>query len=154
MTSAEPPQLASGDVGASGPRGRGRGGPGRLVLGGLLVGALVVVGLAWAAGRGSGPSGPVAEPWTLEPHRGLAAWVDAFDWSEALGGESPVVDEDDLEAMADLGIQTVYLQTSHLGVPDDVVLERERVERLIDAAHDNGMSVVAWVPPDARRRRP
>ena len=54
--------------------------------------------------------------------------------------------EDDFAAMADLGIETVYLQTSHLGVPDEVVLEQDRLESLIDAAHD-GLSVVAWYLP-------
>lgn len=120
---------------------------GALLLAVVLVAGLLVAGLLWSLGRSDGPSGPVAEPWTLEPHQGMAAWVDAFDWSQALGGEEPVVDEDDMVAMADLGIQTVYLQTSHLGVPDQVVLEQERLEGLIDAAHDNGMSVVAWYLP-------
>jgi hypothetical protein len=92
-------------------------------------------------------SGVAARPWTMEPHQGLAAWVDAFDWSHALGGADPVVDQDDMAAMAELGIQTVYLQTSHLGVPDEVVLERERLEGLIDAAHDRGLTVVAWYLP-------
>ena len=113
----------------------------------VLVVGLVAAGVVWSIGRDSGPAGPIAEPWTLEPHQGLAAWVDAYDWSHALGGETPVVDEDDLVAMAALGIQTVYLQTSHLGVPDQLVLEHERVETLIDTAHDNGMSVVAWYLP-------
>ena len=121
--------------------------PGRLVVVAVLVVVLLVVGVAWALARSSGPAGPVAEPWTLEPHQGLAAWVDAFDWSQALGGETPVVGEGDMEAMADLGIQTVYLQTSHLGVPDQVVLEPERLEGLIDAAHEHGLSVVAWYLP-------
>jgi hypothetical protein len=118
-----------------------------LVLAGLLVVGLVAAGVGWALERGRDPDRPVAEAWSLEPHQGLGAWVDAFDWSHALGGETPVVDEDDFGAMADLGIQTVYLQTSHLGVPDQIVLEQERVERLIDAAHDNGLSVVAWYLP-------
>jgi hypothetical protein len=49
--------------------------------------------------------------------------------------------------MADLGIQTVYLQTSHMGVPDQVVLEPERLEGLVHAAHRHGLSVVAWYLP-------
>jgi hypothetical protein len=73
--------------------------------------------------------------------------VDAFDWSHSVGGETPVVGVEDFGAMADLGIQTVYLQTSHLGVPEQVVLEQERLEELIDAAHDHGLSVVAWYLP-------
>lgn len=125
--------------------GRRRRGP--LVLGVLVV--LVVV--AWAAvgfvGRGSGDDGPVAKAWTIEPHEGLGTWVDAFDWSHALGGDNPPVDESDMAAMADLGIETVYIQTSHMGVPDQVVLEQDRLEGLIDAAHHHGMSVVAWYLP-------
>lgn len=117
------------------------------MLTGVLVVGLVAAVVAWTVDRDSGPVGPVAEPWTLEPHQGLAAWVDAFDWSNALGGEKPAVDQDDLVAMSDLGIQTVYLQTSHLGVPDQIVLERERLETFIDAAHDHGLSVVAWYLP-------
>jgi uncharacterized lipoprotein YddW (UPF0748 family) len=49
--------------------------------------------------------------------------------------------------MADAGIQTVYIQTSHLGVPDQVVLEQDQLETLIAAAHHHGMSVVAWYLP-------
>jgi hypothetical protein len=118
-----------------------------VVLAVVLAVVLVIAGVAWSVDRSSGPSGPVAQPWTLEPHQGLAAWVDAFDWSSSLGGETPPVDEEDFAAMADLGIQTVYLQTSHLGVPDQVVLEQDRLESLIDAAHDEGLSVVAWYLP-------
>ena len=132
------------DAPASGPRSRRRG---LLVLVGVLIVGLVAGGVLWALARDSSSAEPIAEPWTLEPYEGLGAWVDAFDWSQALGGETPVVDEDDIVAMADLGIQTVFIQTSHLGVPDQIVLEREQLERLIDAAHDNGMSIVAWYLP-------
>jgi hypothetical protein len=117
------------------------------VLVALLVVGLVVAGVAWSRDRDSGPVGPIAEPWTLEPYQGLGTWVDAFDWSHALGGETPAVNEEDFAAMADLGIQTVYLQTSHLGVPDQIVLEQDRLESLIAAAHHHGLSVVAWYLP-------
>jgi hypothetical protein len=119
----------------------------RLVLATMLVVGAVATGVVWTLDREADTRGPHAGAWSLEPHTGLAAWVDAFDWSTSLGGDAPVVDEDAFEAMADLGIQTVYLQTSHLGVPDQVVLERERLESLIDAAHDNDLSVVAWYLP-------
>jgi hypothetical protein len=146
VSSDEPPLSTTRDVDTHLAKPLSRRSRG-LVLAGLLVVGLVAVGLAWVLDQSSESAGPVAEPWTLEPHQGLAAWVDAFDWSNALGGETPVVDEDDFGAMADLGIQTVYLQTSHLGVPAQVILEQERLERLIDAAHDNGLSVVAWYLP-------
>jgi hypothetical protein len=117
------------------------------VLVGLLVVGLVSAGVAWTLDRSSDTAGPVAEAWTLEPYEGLGAWVDAFDWSHALGGDTPVVDEHDMAAMADLGIQTVFIQTSHLGAPDEIVLGQDRLERLIEAAHRHGMSVVAWYLP-------
>jgi hypothetical protein len=148
----ETPPIATGDMdvpvpvaapAAVPPYGRRR----RVVLGALLVIVLVIAGVAWTRDGGSGSKGPVAKPWTLEPHQGLGTWVDAFDWSHALGGDTPAVDEQDIAAMADLGIQTVYIQTSHLGVPDQVVLEQDRLESLIHAAHDHGMSVVAWYLP-------
>lgn len=146
MAAPVPPSIASSDPDAPVPGFRS-GRRGRIVLGALLVVALVGVGVAWSLDRNSGPTGPIAAPWTLEPHQGLATWVDAYDWSHALGGETPAVGEEDFAAMADLGIQTVYLQTSHLGVPDQVVLEPERLKSLINAAHHNGLSVVAWYLP-------
>jgi len=121
----------------------------RLVLAVVVVAALVVVTAVWALGR-DGESDRRAGPWTVQPYEGVGAWVDAFDWSRSLGGERPVVGEDDFEAMADLGVQTVFLQTSHLGVPDQVVLEQQRLERIIDAAHHHGMAVVAWYLPTLR----
>ena len=124
------------------PRGRGR-----LLLVGLVVIGLVVAGVGWTLDRDSTSAGPIAEAWTVEPYEGLGTWVDAFDWSNALGGEAPVVDERDMEAMADLGIQTVFIQTSHTGAPDQIVLERDRLEGLVDAAHEHGLSVVAWYLP-------
>ncbi len=48
--------------------------------------------------------------------------------------------------MADSGVQTVYLQTSHSRSAQDV-MEPERLDELIDAAHANGMHVVAWYLP-------
>lgn len=148
MTAPEPPPIEPSDPEADVPvPGSRLGGRGRIGLAVVLVLVLLVVGVAWSRGRDSGPAGPVAKPWTIEPHEGLAAWVDAFDWSQALGGETPSVDEADIAAMAEAGIQTVYIQTSHLGVPDQVVLEQDRLESLIGAAHHHGMSVVAWYLP-------
>lgn len=116
-----------------------------------LVAMFVVVAVGLAAvgvydrldrGRPDPPPGS----WTNVVHTGLGAWVDAYDWTVALGGEDPPVGVDDIEAMADAGVQTVYLQTAHTRSPLDV-MEPERLDELIDAAHGAGMHVVAWYLP-------
>lgn len=80
------------------------------------------------------------------PHHGLGAWVDVYDWTEGLGGEDPAVGPDDIGAMADAGVQTVYVQTAHERTDDDVI-EPNRLEDLIDRAHLEGLHVVAWYLP-------
>ncbi len=119
----------------------------RRALAGVLVGSAVallataaVVGVGWGEDRR--PPGA----WTLRPYQGLGAWVDVYDWTEALGGPDPSVDLDDVEAMADAGVQTLFLQTAHNRIPG-AVAEPERLAELVDRAHDNGMFVVAWYLP-------
>lgn len=95
--------------------------------------------------RGDGPGRP-AGAWTLLPHEGLGAWVDAYDWTDALSGGAPTVGVDDIDDMAAAGVQTVYLQTAHHRVDADV-LEPDRLDALIERAHERGMHVVAWYLP-------
>ena len=117
-----------------------------------LVGVLAVVAVLVATVlvvdvvRPDGPPAPPAGSWTLVPHRGLGAWVDVYDWTVELGGAAPEVDEDDIDDMADAGVQTVYLQTSHRRSADRV-MEQERLEGLVDRAHRRGMHVVGWYLP-------
>jgi hypothetical protein len=109
--------------------------------------AAVVVGAVGVLTRiDGGPPDPPPGSWTMVVHEGLGAWVDAYDWTVELGGEEPPVGPREIEAMADLGVQTVYLQTSH-GRSTADVMEPERLDELIDAAHANGMHVVAWYLP-------
>jgi hypothetical protein len=49
-------------------------------------------------------------------------------------------------AMADAGVQTVYVQTAHQRSPADV-LEPDLLDELIDRAHRDGLHVVAWYLP-------
>jgi hypothetical protein len=111
------------------------------VVAAILVGAVAVLDR-----RDSGPPDPPPGSWTMVVHEGLGAWVDAYDWTVELGGEEPTVGVEDIEAMARSGVQTVYLQTSHSRSALDV-MEPERLDELIDAAHANGMHVVAWYLP-------
>ncbi len=113
----------------------------------LVVAAVVLVAaLAVDAVRPPGPADPPPGRWTLIPHRGLGAWVDAYDWTVELGGPEPSVGLEDVDAMAAAGVQTLYLQTSHRRSAEDV-MERERLEGLIERAHERHLHVVAWYLP-------
>ena len=114
----------------------------------ILAVALVLVVGAFAVDvlRPDGPSSSPPGSWTLVPHSGLGAWVDAYDWTVELGGATPAVDVGDIDAMADAGVQTLYLQTSHRRSAA-IVMEQERLEELIDRAHGHDMHVVAWYLP-------
>lgn len=125
---------------------RRRGARNRLVavvaIGVLAIGAVATVELVGEDGPPEAPAGS----WTLVPHEGLGAWVDVYDWTRELGGPDPSVGVADIDAMADAGVQTLYLQTGHERAADDVI-EPERLRELIDRAHANDLHVVAWYLP-------
>jgi hypothetical protein len=76
----------------------------------------------------------------------MGTWVDVFDWSAAYTGNKPSVGTAEIDRMADLGVQTVYIQASRHDSPSDVQ-EPERLLPLIQRAHSRGMRVVAWYLP-------
>lgn len=84
--------------------------------------------------------------WTLGPHQGLGVWLDVYDWTNELTDGQPTVQPADVDRMADLGIQTLYIQTAHRRSASDVI-ELERLIPFIDRAHARGMAVVAWYLP-------
>ena len=88
-----------------------------------------------------------AAAWTIEPYRGTGAWVDVYDWTNEFTKGHPRVGVDQIDQMAGLGIQTVFIQTAHRRSPADV-LEPELLLPLIDRAHARGMAVVAWYLPE------
>lgn len=91
------------------------------------------------------PPPPPAQRFTLEPYRGLGAWVDVYDWSAsfARGGALPVETVDELAAQ---GVQTIFIQASKWDAPD-YVLDPELLMVWIDRAHSHGMDVVGWFLP-------
>jgi len=106
----------------------------------LAVVALAVVGLTRVLrGGGDGPLGVAA-------FSGVGAWIDVFDWSREFGGDEPVVGPDDVTAMADAGVQTLYVQGARASAPEDV-LERDRLEALLQRADDEGVATVVWYVP-------
>ena len=79
-------------------------------------------------------------------YAGLGTWIDAFDWSLTFGKDGPLVEPADIDRMADLGVQTLYVQTSRWNAADDI-LEPERLVPLLDRARSRGLRVVAWYLP-------
>ena len=85
-------------------------------------------------------------PWTVGPYQGVGVWLDVYDWTNALTNGHPKVQAADVDRMADLGIQTLYIQTAHRRSDADVI-EPERLQPFLDRAHARGMAVVAWYLP-------
>ncbi|MEY2446628.1 MAG: hypothetical protein QOH79_104 [Acidimicrobiaceae bacterium] len=93
------------------------------------------------------PGPPLAAPgaFTLDPYAGLGTWIDVYDWSETYGGGA--VGIADIDRMASLGVQTVYVQATRWDA-ETPVLEPERLIALMKRARADGMRVVAWYLPD------
>jgi hypothetical protein len=77
---------------------------------------------------------------SLEPFRGLGAWVDIFEDRAWARPAKAVAD------MASHGVRTLYLQTSNYS-QDDAIAHPAGVARFLAAAHRRGINVVAWYLP-------
>jgi hypothetical protein len=83
---------------------------------------------------------------TMEPYRGLGAWLDVYDWSSTFAAYNPAVEPDVVDQMAAQGVQTLFIQASKWDAPEDIV-DLPRLLVYIDRAHQNGISVVGWYLP-------
>ncbi|MGH9283258.1 MAG: hypothetical protein ACRD0S_10035, partial [Acidimicrobiales bacterium] len=92
------------------------------------------------------PPAPPAPPPGMAPYLGLGTWVDVYDWSNAFTSNQPTVSAGDVDRMADVGVQTLYIQASKHDAPTDI-LEPERLQPIIDRAKERGLKVVAWYLP-------
>jgi hypothetical protein len=92
-------------------------------------------------------SAPLQAPgaFSFDPYAGLGTWIDVYDWSETYGGGA--VGLADIDRMAALGVQTVYIQATRWDA-ETLILEPERLLSLINRARARGMRVVAWYLPD------
>lgn len=84
--------------------------------------------------------------WSVAPYHGFGAWLDAYDWAAQFSRSGDVVGPEGIDHMAAEGVQTLYIQASRWNSPTDV-LEPERLQPIIDRAHQHGMSVVVWYLP-------
>jgi hypothetical protein len=114
------------------PRGRpARVGRGLLLT--LLLSALAPAGLP--------PISPAAAaPVQLGMYRGLGAWIDIYDdayWNDPAAA---------VAGLAAKGVRNLYLETCNYGCPGPIH-RPDKVGAFIDAAHEEGMRIVAWYLP-------
>jgi hypothetical protein len=76
----------------------------------------------------------------LTAYEGLGTWLDIYDHAEWRSPDAAV------QAMAADGVKTLFLETGNSSQAVDVVRPRQ-LGRLVDAAHDAGLRVVAWYLP-------
>lgn len=82
----------------------------------------------------------------IEPFRGFGTWLDAYEWSPTVTKGRPAASPDDVDAMADAGVRTLYLQST-LGSSDVDIVDPEVFRKFVDTAHGRGMKVVGWYLP-------
>src|SRR5438552_4560362 len=83
---------------------------------------------------------------SLDAYRGLGTWVDIYDKDQYYDPATAVAQ------MAARGVRTLYLETANYHSKKDIVFPLE-VDRFIDAAHANGMRIVAWYLPSFNNPR-
>ena len=83
---------------------------------------------------------------TMEPYKGLGAWLDVYDWTASYAQHGPALEPDVVDTLAAQGVQTLYIQASKWNAPEDV-LEPARLIAFIDRAHQRGISVIGWYLP-------
>src|SRR5947208_11634649 len=82
----------------------------------------------------------------LGAYVGFGTWVDVFDWSSQWTGGHPTVGPADVDRMANLGVQTLYIQAARADSPDDIV-DPGLLNPMIQRAHARGIRVVVWYLP-------
>lgn len=98
-----------------------------------------------AAVRPPVPRAPRPLAGSIDAYAGLGTWVDVYDWSH-YKGSTPTVGPDQIDQMADEGVETLYLQTAKHDTPD-AISEPELLLPIIERAHKRGLQVVAWYLP-------
>jgi hypothetical protein len=83
---------------------------------------------------------PTLQAATLAPYRGFGTWVDIYDTGVWKDPEAAV------STIAARGVKTVYLETANFRQRRAIV-RPSLVGRFLEAAHAEGMQVVAWYLP-------
>jgi hypothetical protein len=131
---------------------------GGLLLGLLLIALLVIVrpepvGETAAEQRPAvtaAPSGPSlgAPPVAAtSPYAGVGTWLSRYRFTREFGGAEPPVTPSDVDAMADAGIDTLYLQPAADDPRYPDLLSTDVLGEFLVRAHARGMQVVGWYLP-------
>ncbi len=114
------------------------------------IAAIILTAVVAAVASGALLSaGETASP-DLGPYRGLATWLDNWDWKTWQDPDNRQRADKTIAAMRQKGVRTLFLATSHHSQAADVVMPRA-VSQTIEAAHRHGMEVVAWYQPSLVR---
>lgn len=108
----------------------------------VCLGSVCALSLVLLAGAGSARRGSAH----LAAYRGLATWVDLYDprsWAQP---------ETTVDAMAQRGVRTLFLETGNYSHAARVH-EPALTARFIEEAHADGMRIVAWYLPDLAHPR-
>lgn len=82
----------------------------------------------------------------LTPYQGLGTWADVYDWSRSYTNNKPAFGPADVDRLASVGVQTLFIQTAFHDFADDIV-DRDLLLPIIERAHAHGVRVVAWYLP-------
>ena len=89
---------------------------------------------------------PVAR--VASAYGGLGVWVDAYDFSPTYAGDEPPVTAATVDAWADVGVRTLYLQAARADERSPgALLEHDAIAALLLQAHAADMLVVGWYLP-------
>ena len=134
---------------------------------GLLVGLLLLLVVIQAEPGGASPRKPLAGRPTAElpaahttaelpppstpvdasPYAGVGTWLSRYRFTREFGGAAPPVTPSDVDAMADAGVQTIYLQPAADDPRYPGLLSTDLLGELLVRAHARAMQVVGWYLP-------
>jgi hypothetical protein len=142
-------------------RRRGRHiGPALLAVVVVVLGVVLVTTQTLGEPRGASsettatPSPSEAEPTEAEPadaapspYEGVGTWLSRYRFTREFGGPAPPVAPADVDALADAGVRTLYLQPAADDPLFPGLLSTDLLGEFLVRAHARGMQVVGWYLP-------
>ncbi|MGK5110981.1 MULTISPECIES: hypothetical protein [unclassified Geodermatophilus] len=83
----------------------------------------------------------------LDPYEHAGTWITRFRFSREYGGPNPVIRPEHVDAMADAGVHTIYLQAAAPDPRYPGLISPDLQAAFLTRAHARGMRVVAWYLP-------